>query len=40
MYRAIFSCLGYDDVPLCDFRDGEMFLEIISNADLVEKKER
>ena len=40
MYRAIFSCLGYDDVPLCDFRDGEMFLEIISNADPVEKKER
>ena len=40
MYRAIFSCLGYDDVPLCDYRDGEMFLEIINNADLVEKKAR
>ena len=40
MYRAIFSCLGYDDVPLCDYRDGEMFIEIINNADLVEKKAR
>ena len=37
MYRAIFSCLGYDDVPLCDYRDGEMFLEIISAATPIDK---
>ena len=37
MYRAIFSCLGYDDVPLCDYRDGEMFIEIISAATPIDK---
>ena len=37
MYRAIFSCLGYNDVPLCDYRDGEMFIEIISAATPIEK---
>ena len=40
MYRAIFSCLGYDDVPLCDYRDGEMFIEIISAATPIEKIQR
>ena len=37
MYRFIFECLGYTPVPLCDYRDGEMFLEIITNALPIEK---
>ena len=40
MYRAIFSILGFETVNLCDYRDGERFIEIISGAQLIEKIER
>lgn len=32
MYQAVFACLGYGYVPLCDETDGEEFVRIISNA--------
>ena len=35
MYRSVFTVLGVDVIPLCDYRDGERFIEIISNATTV-----
>ena len=37
MYRAVFEALGYNPVQLCDYRDGERFIETILNAQPVEK---
>ena len=31
MYRCCFTVLGYSVVPLCDYRDGERFIETITN---------
>ena len=30
MYRAVFTVLGYNAVPLCDYRDGKRFLESLA----------
>ena len=32
MYRSCFIILGYDAVPLCDYRDGERVLEAMNSA--------
>ena len=37
MYNAVFEALGYNPVPVCDFRDGERFIETILNAQPIEK---
>lgn len=38
MYNAVFSCLGYQPVPIMDASDGERFIEIIKNKSKVIKK--
>lgn len=38
MYQAVFRCLGYDPMPLCDERDGELFVKMIMNAEPPKKK--
>ena len=35
MYRSVFTVFGFDVVPLCDYRHGEKFIDIISNAGTV-----
>ena len=37
MYKCIFACLGYDDVPLMSPEDGERFIAKISSAKPVSK---
>ena len=39
MYRSVFTVLGYDVIHMCDYRDGERFLETISSLGSAEKQE-
>lgn len=37
MYKAVFFCLGFKPVPLCDHSDGVAFVEMLKNAKVPEK---
>ena len=37
MYRSVFTVLGLDVIPLCDYRDGERFVNTISSLGSAEK---
>ena len=37
MYRSVFTVLGHSVIPLCDYRDGERFVETILHLESAEK---
>ena len=39
MYSSVFSVLGYQSIKLCDYRDGERFIETIMSLGSAEKKD-
>ena len=39
MYSSVFSVLGYQSIKLCDYRDGERFIETIMSLGTAEKKD-